>query len=88
MQDDHYEGYYLPKGTIVFANAWSVHREKEVYDAGDSFIPERFLNNKFGSHDEEEANDHRRTTYSFGAGRRVCPGQRLAENSLVGLSCK
>ncbi|CAI7579982.1 unnamed protein product [Penicillium pancosmium] len=83
MQDDYYEGYYLPKGTLVFANAWSVHREKEVYDEGDSFIPERFLNNKFGSLDEEEANDHRRTTYSFGAGRRVCPGQRLAENSLM-----
>ncbi|KAJ6024488.1 hypothetical protein N7540_005285, partial [Penicillium herquei] len=84
IQDDYYEGYYLPKGTIVFANAWSIHREKEVYDKGDSFIPERFLKNKFGSlKDEQEANDNRRTTYSFGAGRRVCPGQRLAENSLM-----
>ncbi|KIP11873.1 hypothetical protein PHLGIDRAFT_63040, partial [Phlebiopsis gigantea 11061_1 CR5-6] len=22
MQDDHYEGYLLPKGSIVMANAW------------------------------------------------------------------
>jgi cytochrome P450 len=87
MEDDYYEGYYLPRGTIVFANAWSIHREKEEYSAGDSFTPERFLGNKFGSlANEKEANDHRRTTYSFGAGRRVCPGQRLAENSLVRLS--
>lgn len=86
VQDDYYEGYFLPKGTIVFANAWSIHREEELYDQGDSFIPERFLESKFGSREDEKGgNDHRRTTYSFGAGRRVCPGQRLAENSLVRL---
>ena len=22
--DDEYDGYYIPKGTIVFGNAWSV----------------------------------------------------------------
>jgi cytochrome P450 len=84
IQDDYYEGYYLPKGTIVFANAWSIHREREEYSAGDDFRPERFLNNPFGTQGGADgANDHRRTTYAFGAGRRVCPGQRLAENSLV-----
>ena len=85
IQDDNYEGYHLPRGTIVFANAWSIHREQE-YNSADDFLPERFLGNKFGSQaNEEEENDHRRVTYSFGAGRRVCPGQRLAENSLVRL---
>ena len=44
-----YEGYYLPKGTIVFANTWSINRDEEEYEAGDEFIPERFLQNKFGS---------------------------------------
>ncbi|KAF9891400.1 hypothetical protein FE257_004256 [Aspergillus nanangensis] len=84
IQDDHYEGYHLPKGTIVFANAWSIHREQEEYSAGDDFRPERFLNNQFGAQGaEDQANDHRRATYSFGAGRRVCPGQRLAENLLM-----
>lgn len=84
IQDDNYEGYHIPKGTIVFANAWSIHREQEEYSAGDDFLPERFLKSNFGSEaNEEEANDHRRATYSFGAGRRVCPGQQLAENSLV-----
>jgi cytochrome P450 len=84
IQDDYYQGYHLPKGTIVFANAWSIHRDQEEYSAGDEFRPERFLNNPFGTQqDGDGANDHRRTTYAFGAGRRVCPGQRLAENSLV-----
>ena len=83
-EDDVYEGYSIPKGTMVFANTWSIHREEDEYDSGDDFIPERFLDNQFGSQSKEnEPQDHRRVTYSFGAGRRVCPGQRLAESSLV-----
>ncbi|KAF4335762.1 oxidoreductase [Fusarium beomiforme] len=83
-QDDYYEGYYLPKGTILFANAWAIHRSSD-YDAPDQFYPERFLNNKFGTVKDAALNseDKRRPIYGFGAGRRVCPGQRLAENSLV-----
>lgn len=76
----------LPKGTILFANTWAIHRCKEEYNDPDDFIPERFLNNKFGTIDLATVDDyHRRVTYGFGAGRRVCPGQRLAENSLVSI---
>ena len=84
IQDDHYGGYFLPKGTILFANAWAIHMDETEYEDADEFIPDRFIHNKFGcksSHSVSE--DHRRATYAFGAGRRVCPGQRLAENSLV-----
>ncbi|KAH8805047.1 cytochrome P450 [Xylogone sp. PMI_703] len=83
IQDDVYEGYVLPKGTILFANTWAINRSKEEYNEPDEFIPKRFLNNKFGTINLATADDdHRRVTYGFGAGRRVCPGQRLAENSL------
>lgn len=83
-EDDVYDGYAIPKGTIVFTNAWSIHREEDEYDNSDDFIPERFLDNQFGSHHKDnESQDSRRATYSFGAGRRLCPGQRLAESSLV-----
>ncbi|KIW98759.1 uncharacterized protein Z519_00422 [Cladophialophora bantiana CBS 173.52] len=87
IQDDIYEGYFLRKGTIVFANTWSIHQDTSEYNRPEEFIPERFLNDKFGSkgnnqssHDDES---NRRVTYSFGARRRVCSGQRLAENSLM-----
>ena len=86
IQDDEYNGYFLPKGTILFANAWSIHLDPAEYDRPEEFIPERFMNNKFGSKaidENSKDNDQRRVTYGFGAGRRVCPGQRLAENSLV-----
>lgn len=52
------------------------------YDEPDKFIPERFIGNRFGSK-TQVTDKHRRTNYGFGAGRRVCPGQHLAENSLV-----
>ncbi|KAF5637612.1 oxidoreductase [Fusarium tjaetaba] len=82
-QDDYYDGYYLPKGTILFANTWAIHRTSD-YDAPDQFYPDRFLKNKFGTvNDARPSDDKRRPIWGFGAGRRVCPGQRLAENSLV-----
>ncbi|ESK94808.1 cytochrome p450 [Moniliophthora roreri MCA 2997] len=31
MEDDWYEGYFIPKGTIVIANIWAMNRDKEVY---------------------------------------------------------
>lgn len=84
-QDDTYGGYCLPKGTVVFANTWSIHQDESEYDRPSSFWPERFLRNKFGTRSDEKisATEQRRVTYAFGAGRRVCPGQHLAENSMV-----
>ncbi|KAJ5564642.1 hypothetical protein N7513_000884 [Penicillium frequentans] len=82
-QDDTYEGYVLPKGTIVFINAWAIHMNESEYDEPEKFMPERFMGNKFGCKNQDDSDDHRRITYNFGAGRRVCPGQRLAENSVL-----
>ncbi|KAJ5813588.1 uncharacterized protein N7503_000338 [Penicillium pulvis] len=82
IQDDNYGEYFLPKGTILFANTWAIHMDESEYEEPDRFLPERFLGNKFGSK-TEVTDKHRRTTYGFGAGRRVCPGQKLAENSLM-----
>lgn len=87
-EDDYYEGYFLPKGTILFANTWAINRTDEFKDA-ESFVPERYLENRFGIvNTDAESNDSskRRVQYGFGAGRRVCSGQRLAENSLVSIA--
>ncbi|KAF2174241.1 hypothetical protein M409DRAFT_35217 [Zasmidium cellare ATCC 36951] len=91
-QDDHYEGYFFPKGTMFFANTWSIHRSQE-FARPDDFIPERFLKNKFGIdqkasgdadiHPTQDGGDGRRIHYVFGAGRRICSGQRMAEHSLM-----
>ncbi len=84
-QDDTYEGYFLPKGTIFLANTWAIHNDETEYERPGKFMPDRFLNNEYGTRVpvDESTDDHRRTSYAFGAGRRICPGQRLAKNSLV-----
>lgn len=83
-QDDMYEGHLIPKGTVVFENIWAISRDETEYKDPDRFFPERFLGNKFGTQVADDGNDDlRKPSYAFGGGRRVCPGQYLAQNSLV-----
>ncbi|EKM50920.1 uncharacterized protein PHACADRAFT_151345 [Phanerochaete carnosa HHB-10118-sp] len=74
-KDDTYEGYTIPKGTIVMPNVWAIAMERtDQYDPT-AFVPERFLNKK----DDRFVDP---TLWAFGFGRRVCPGRYLAENSV------
>ena len=57
--------------------------DHEYYEAPEDFQPERFIKNEFGFKDNRSTSEGLRKTYAFGAGRRICPGQHLAENSLV-----
>ena len=61
----------------------AIHHDPDHYDRPDEFMPERYLNNEFGFKDGYNVDTSLRKTYGFGAGRRACPGQHLAENSLV-----
>ncbi|CAA7269797.1 unnamed protein product [Cyclocybe aegerita] len=73
-QDDVYEGYVLPKGSICIANTWNILHDEERYGPNvDEFIPERFLNAD-GTLDETRA----KTDAAFGFGRRICPGENIA----------
>lgn len=83
-RDDTYDGFFLPKGTVVIANTWAIHNDETHYERPDDFMPDRFSNNESGTRVlVEEPTESRQTTYAFGAGRRACPGHRLAKNSLV-----
>ena len=86
-RDDEYDGYILPKGTVVIANTWAIHQDASQYERPHEFMPDRFVDNEYGTRYPVDTtkDDHRRTSYGFGAGRRACPGQRLAKNSLVHL---
>ncbi|EEU37635.1 uncharacterized protein NECHADRAFT_53484 [Fusarium vanettenii 77-13-4] len=74
--DDVCEGYFIPKGSMLFANVWHFTHDPKVYDEPMSFKPERFLPDD-GS---EVAPDP--YTFVFGFGRRICPGRILADNAL------
>lgn len=68
-------GRFVPAGTDIFVNLWSMLRNKEVFgdDAG-VFRPERFLE----CSEEKRAELIRNVDLAFGHGRWQCPGKTLA----------
>ncbi|KAF8824075.1 hypothetical protein HHX47_DHR9000128 [Lentinula edodes] len=77
-QDDVYEGYFLPKGSIIMPNVWSILHDEEEYPEPDLFKPSRFLgvDGKINPKVKDPA------TAAFGFGRRACPGKHIALASL------
>nr|TKS15604.1 cytochrome P450 81D11-like [Populus alba] len=61
-------GYHVPAGTILFVNAWSLHRDPT------SFKPERF---------ESAGRVDACNFIPFGMGRRACPGDGLAKRAMI-----
>jgi cytochrome P450 len=72
-EDDVHRGYFIPKDSIIIPNILQFSRDPNVYTDPSDFRPERFL----GPKPEQDPR-----TYVFGFGRRVCPGQQLAEASV------
>jgi cytochrome P450 len=64
------DGYFIPGGTIVSCQAWSVHRlNEDVYVKSDEFVPERWLDPKTNL-------DLNRLFFAFGLGGRGCTGRQ------------
>jgi len=80
---DTHEGLTIPSGSLIFINIWKINHGDSLYDDPGVFNPDRYMQNAYGSGLDDNATRGRRVNYSFGAGRRVCPGQRFAENSMM-----
>jgi cytochrome P450 len=78
MQDDFYDGHFIPKGSLVFANIWAMLHDPEVFPEPERFNPERYLENV----DDETARRRDPRVFAFGFGRRRCPGAYLVESSV------
>ncbi len=78
-----YKDYFIPKGTVVNIHQYALHLDLSRYEDAEAFNPERYLNHSlkagaYAGHPDPYERDH----FSFGAGRRICPGMHLAESSL------
>jgi len=73
-EDDIYKGYYIPKGSTIFANTWAMTRDENKYPDPESFNPNRFLDGNGQLNDDD-------TVLTFGYGRRICPGRHMASSS-------
>jgi len=74
IEDDIYEGYFIPKGSIIMVNEWALSRDERLYADGSRFDPLRHLTA------EGQLNDD--PVFVYGFGRRICPGRHFAEWAL------
>ncbi|KAK7445453.1 hypothetical protein VKT23_014872 [Stygiomarasmius scandens] len=82
IEDDWYEGMYIPKGTVLLANVWHLNRDPKLYGSdAHLFNPGRWLDAKGRlAKGPAEAKEDGHSTYGFG--RRICVGRHVADNSL------
>ncbi|KAF9047034.1 cytochrome P450 [Hymenopellis radicata] len=78
-EDQVYKGFTIPKGSMILMNTWGVYHDPDFYDAPEEFRPERYLLTPNGTKVGVDGSDYR-STLSFGAGRRMCPGYQFANN--------
>ncbi|KAF8634127.1 hypothetical protein AX15_001059 [Amanita polypyramis BW_CC] len=77
VDDDVYNGFYIPKGSIVIGSTWAFSRDESRYPDPEPFRPERFFNPDGTLNDDT-------VEYVFGFGRRICPG-RFVANAVIWL---
>ncbi|KAJ2918168.1 hypothetical protein MD484_g2258, partial [Candolleomyces efflorescens] len=76
-EDDEYDGFFIPKGTVIFQNNWAIMHSSDVFYKPFEFIPERYL--KDGQIDPSIPDAE---YAAFGHGRRICPGRHFSNDAL------
>ncbi|KAI1150679.1 cytochrome P450 monooxygenase [Nemania diffusa] len=71
--DDIVNGYYIPKGAVILPAIWWFTHDPTVYPDPMKFDPSRYL----GPDPAPDPMD-----FTFGYGRRICPGRYLATTSI------
>jgi cytochrome P450 len=71
------DGYTIPKGAIVVASQYAVHRDPRWWRDAAAFDPTRWLTDE-GRFDEDAPGQPRGAWFPFGAGTRQCIGESFA----------
>ncbi|EGN92984.1 hypothetical protein SERLA73DRAFT_190371 [Serpula lacrymans var. lacrymans S7.3] len=74
-KDIVWNNFLIPSGTTVLGNHWTISRDAKVFPNPETFDPQRWLD------DNGQVRDNLKF-FSFGFGRRVCPGQQVGHRSL------
>ena len=78
LEDVQFDGYDIPKGSLIFISPWVTHRLPEFWDDPEGFDPDRFA-------PERQKQMHRYQYFPFSLGPRMCIGAGFAmlEQQLV-----
>ncbi|TDL20291.1 putative CyP450 monooxygenase [Rickenella mellea] len=82
INDDVYDGYRIPAGSIVVGNAWSMLHNEKIYPNAFEFNPSRFLKTDGTGKLMINPDIPDPALVAFGFGRRVCAGQHFADESV------
>ncbi|KAF2084268.1 cytochrome P450 [Saccharata proteae CBS 121410] len=86
-QDDEYEGYHIPAGSVMHPLEWAIAREPDLFPDPEAFNPLRWLEPSYPTYREPLTEYPNITNITqFGYGRRLCQGQGVAdEDMLIGI---
>ncbi|KAF8551926.1 cytochrome P450 [Imleria badia] len=74
-KDVVWRNYVIPEGATVIGNHWAIANDPDVFPNPERFDPQRWLT------EEGTLRDDLRFC-TFGFGRRICPGQHVANRSI------
>ncbi|KAK4556887.1 hypothetical protein LTR86_005868 [Recurvomyces mirabilis] len=84
MEDDFYQGYFIPKGSRLLPLDWAFLRNEKKYPDPDNYRPERWLESSWPTYQEPLSQFPTiMGMTSFGWGQRACLGQSLTRDETL-----
>lgn len=81
-ETDEIDGYTIPKGATIVLAVWAINNDPDLFPEPRKFDPGRHKTH-LTVWEAAAASDIRdRDNWTFGAGRRICPGMHVVERTL------
>ena len=82
-----YKDYIIPKGTVLLATSLSMNMDPKLYHEPEKLKPGRFLNDNRSMYASSNGSTQNREVFTFGWGRRICPGIYMVIKRLMMRIC-
>ncbi|KXN85117.1 O-methylsterigmatocystin oxidoreductase [Leucoagaricus sp. SymC.cos] len=74
-ENDIYRDYFIPAGTLIMGNSWTILHDPENFPDPMRFNPNRFLSKP----SDQYLSPSEPLSTAFGYGRRICPGRFMTD---------